>query len=76
MSDEVVISGRPPLSGHKTDITSGLAMPGYDYISLAQASTTDTYTFKSGGASGATVATIVITFTDSGKGTISTVVKT
>lgn len=57
-------------------ITSGFGIGAYDYVSLAVASTTDTYTFKTGGAGGSTVATITITYTDSGKGTISTVVKT
>lgn len=50
-------------------------IPSWDYVSLTQAATTDTYTFKTGGAGGTTVQTIVITYTDSTKQTISTVVK-
>ena len=48
----------------------------HDYIALAQAATTDTWTFKSGGAGGTLVATVTITYTDSTKATISTVVRT
>lgn len=59
----------------------GLAIPTHDYVALAQASLTDTYTFRKNtatatGVSGTLVATITITYTDSGKGTISSVEKT
>jgi len=54
----------------------GMEIPAHDYISLTQAATTDTWTYKTGGAGGITVATIVVTYTDSGKGTISNVAKT
>ena len=47
----------------------------WDYVGLAQDSTHDTYTFKTGGAGGTTVQTITITYTDSTKATISNVVK-
>lgn len=57
-------------------VTNGLSLPAYDYVSLAVAATTDTYTFKTGGAGGTTVATVTITYTDSTKAVISTVVKT
>lgn len=45
------------------------------YASLTQASTTDTWTFKTASA-GTTVAVIVITYTDSTKATISNVERT
>ncbi len=54
----------------------GFNLGAYDYVSLAQAATTDTYTFKSGGASGTTIATITVAFTDSTKLTLSSVTKT
>lgn len=54
----------------------GLAIPIHDYISLAQDTLTDTYTYKTGGVGGTTVATVTITYTDSAKGTISNVAKT
>jgi len=47
----------------------------WDYMSLTQDATHDTYVFKTGGAGGTTVQTITITYTDSTKATISTVVK-
>ena len=53
-------------------IASGFNIPVYDNITLTQATLTDTWTFKVGAN---TVSTITITFTDSAKGTISTVVK-
>lgn len=71
-----IIPGRPPKSGYSVDIASGFGIGAYDYVSLAQTSTVDTWTFKSGGSSGTTVGTIAITYTDSGKGTISHVTKT
>ena len=57
-------------------IASGFNIPINDYISLTQATLTDTWVFKTGGVGGTTVATITITYTDSGKGTISTVART
>lgn len=55
---------------------SGLGLILYDYMSLAQASTTDTYTFKTGGSGGSTVATVTVTWTDSTKTTVSSVART
>ena len=55
---------------------TGLRLPVYDYVSNATASTTDTYTFKIGGASGTVVCVVEVAYTDSGKGTISTVTRT
>lgn len=48
----------------------------WDYAALVQASLTDTWTFKEGGSGGTTRGVLVITYTDSGKGTISTVERT
>lgn len=56
-------------------VINGLSIVAYDYVSLTQASTTDTYVFKSGGSGGTTVATVVITYTDSTKATLATVAK-
>jgi hypothetical protein len=48
----------------------------WDYCSLALTnSTTETYTFKTGGSGGTTVKTIVV-YTDDTKETLSTVTKT
>lgn len=58
------------------DASIGFDLASYDFISLAQNSTQDIYTFKSGGSGGTTVGTITITYTNSTKVTISTVAKT
>lgn len=57
-------------------VLSGFSIAPYDYVANVSASTTDTYTFKTGGAGGTTVATITLTFTDSTKAVLSTAVKT
>lgn len=48
----------------------------WDYIGVTTTSTTETYVFKTGGSGGTTLQTIVITYTDSTKTTISNVTKT
>jgi len=46
----------------------------YDYIDVQQTSgTVETYVYKNGGAGGATVSTIVVTYTSSTKADIDTV---
>jgi tRNA(Ile2) C34 agmatinyltransferase TiaS len=54
-------------------ITSGMVSVSYDSIALVQAALTDTWTYKSGVT---TVATVTVTYTDATKVTISTVVRT
>lgn len=56
--------------------TIGLGIPPFDSTSLAQATLTDTWTFYTGGLAGTLVSTVTITYTDSTKATISTVVRT
>lgn len=49
----------------------------YDFISAAYPNaTTEVFTFKNGGLSGATTATVTVVYTDSTKENISTVEKT
>jgi len=48
----------------------------YNYISLYQTTTTDTWTYRNGGPSGSIVANVTITYTDTSKQTISSVYKT
>lgn len=48
----------------------------YDAIVVTTGSTTDTYVYKTGGTSGTTVATVVVTFTTSAKDILSTIVRT
>jgi hypothetical protein len=57
-------------------IGSGFNIPVYDYVTLTQDTLTDVWTFKVGGISGSTVATITITYATSAKVTISTVART
>ncbi len=55
-------------------ILSGIS---WDYMSVAYTDAdTETYTFKSGGSGGTTVATVVINYTDSTKEFISDVTRT
>lgn len=57
-------------------LVKGVGAPAVDYdtiIGPTQASTTDTYVKKTGGASGTTVQTITVTFTDSTKTVLSKV---
>lgn len=55
-----------------TDL-GGLVLPQWDFASLTEASTTDTWEYKNGGSSGTIIALLVITYTDSTKNTISTI---
>ena len=52
-------------------------LPAYDYASLVVSpATTETWTFKMGGSGGTTVATLVIVYTDAGRGTVSSLTLT
>lgn len=63
--------------GWLVNLKNTLVTKNYDYVSVSYDSATqETYTFKSGGSGGTTVATIVIVYTDSTKANISTVTKT
>lgn len=49
----------------------------FDYIGVAYPnSTTETYTYKSGGSIGTTVATVTVVYTDSTKDNVSSVART
>lgn len=48
----------------------------YDYISNAPTSTTDVYTYRSGGVSGSVIGVVTVTYTDSTKDVISSVERT
>lgn len=57
--------------------SGGLSLPIFDYVSRGLApDTTETYVFKTGGASGTTVATVVVVYTDNTLTDILTVTKT
>lgn len=55
----------------------GLSIPIYDYVSMALSAgdTTETYTFKTGGSGGSTVATVTVVYTSSARTVLSSVTK-
>lgn len=58
-------------------VTNGLILPTFDYVSMTIAPAgTETYVFKTGGAGGTTVSTVVIVYTDATRVDISTVTQT
>jgi hypothetical protein len=69
----------PSTRGILTHIVGGggLIIEPYDYVSMALsgADTTETYTFKTGGSGGTTVATITIVYTDDTRSVLSSVTK-
>lgn len=55
---------------------AGLNIPKFDYIAGVETDTvTETYTFKTGGSGGTTVATVVVVFSDSDKTFINSITK-
>ena len=64
------------LLAKKVRVLNGLNLTSWDYLSNAPTATTDVFTFKNGGASGTTIATLTITYTDSTKAVIQTLIKT
>jgi hypothetical protein len=66
--------------GNKTALNvtnlNSLVFEPFDYIGVAYPSgATETYTYKTGGASGTTVATITVVYTDSTKADLSSVTR-
>lgn len=74
--EAILVSG--PSTGTPVSGTVSLypVASAWDYTALTEAATTDTWVFKTGGSGGSTVATVVITYTDATKATISNVTKT
>jgi len=59
------------------DAIGGFTIGEYDYISVAYPNTTtEVYTFKTGGSGGTTVATITVVYSDSTKEALTSVTKT
>lgn len=57
--------------------TDGIGIGSFDYVArVLTNSTTETYTFRTGGATGTIVATIVVVYTDSTLATLLSVTKT
>lgn len=61
-----------------TDISGGIGLDQYDYVSMALSvgDTTETWTFKTGGSGGTTTNIVVVVYTDSARTDILTVTKT
>lgn len=58
-------------------VSNGLVLPTWDYMAMTEAVPgTEVYTFKIGGSSGTTVATVTVLYTDSTKETLSSVTLT
>ena len=72
---EAINTKTPALVSGAVPVISGLGVPAHDAISASFAATTDTYTYKTGGLSGTTVSTVVITYTDSTKAVLQSVVR-
>jgi len=52
------------------------AFAHYDYVAVTRPSdTTEVYTYKNGGASGTTVGTLTVTYTDSTKNNIASILR-
>lgn len=56
--------------------TNSLVPYAYDYIGVTTNSTSDVFAYKSGGAAGTLVATVTVSYTDSTKNTLLSVVRT
>ncbi len=66
-----------PATEETLQVVAGLNIPKYDYVVVTYPTTTsEVYTFKTGGAGGTTVAVVTIVYTDTTKDFISTVTKT
>ena len=75
------LTGRMPTKGFLNNIESatkgGLFIPQADYIAVSYpTSSTEVYVYKINGASGETVATLTLTYTDDTKANILSVAKT
>lgn len=66
-----------PIDSSGNVIANGLNLKPYDYVArVLTNSTTETYTFRSGGSGGTVTNTVVIVYTDSSLATILNVTKT
>lgn len=64
------------VSGGRLDVNvPGLITVNWDYLSKTEGATSNTFVFKTGGAGGTTVATLVVDYTDSTKATLLSVTK-
>jgi len=71
------VHGMVSINPDGSNIGAGLDIGSYDYVSMALSGgdTTETYTFKTGGSGGTTVATVTIIYTDSTRNILSSAEK-
>ena len=64
------------VSGSELQSIAGLSIPAHDYIAATYPTASqEVYTYKTGGASGTTVATVTIVYTDATKNVLTSVTK-
>lgn len=75
LDEHAVISG---VGGKKVHLVNTLVQSEYDYIAVTYPDTsTEVYTFKTGGSGGTTVATVTLVYSDAGtKAILASVTKT
>lgn len=66
----------PALISGASPVVSGLGIVAHDAVSASFAATTDTYQFFQGGLAGTLVSTVLITYTNSNKNVLQSVVRT
>lgn len=65
-----------PATEEMQQVIAGLNIPAHDYIAATYPTTSsEVYTYKTGGASGTTVATVTIVYTDATKNVLTSVTK-
>lgn len=72
---EVDRVGSSIISTQELKYVVGMEIPAHNFISLAEDTLVDTWTYKVGGSGGITVAVVEITYTDSTKNTIYSITK-
>lgn len=76
----VIVDSGGGTTGGATEATllklNGFSLPVYDSIVPTFNATSDVWVYKTGGASGATVATLTVSYTDATKAVITSVVRT
>lgn len=72
---DIAVRTKENASGkHIQVVTSGFALPDYDYLAVTYpTASSEAYEFKTGGAGGTTVGTLTVVYTDATKVSLSTV---
>jgi len=74
--NEALVQKSPGISAHRVTLMDGIIDFLWDYVEVTYPNTTtETYTFKTGGASGTTTGVLNVVYTDSSKANLSTVTR-